>query len=119
MIEGHEYETSELSEKELALAMKLIPFFKKKTKDTPVKANDIMKGLKDKWNYDLKPSRLRKIINFYRTNTIIPIISDSNGYYVSYEEEDINKISKSLTQRANSMINCVIGMQRFIIRKDK
>ena len=119
MIEGHEYETNELSDKELALAMRLIPYFKKKTKDNPVKESEITKGLKEKWGYDLKPVRLRKIINFYRVNSIIPVMSNSNGYFVSYDKEDIDKMNKSLTQRANSMISCVIGLQRFLIRQDK
>jgi len=119
MIKGHEIETFDLTQKELGLAMRLIPYLKQKTKDNPVQSKDIIKGLKEKWGYDLKPERLRKIVNFYRTNSIIPILSNSTGYFVSYDKTDIETFGSSMVSRSNSIMCAVIGLQRIAYRKDK
>jgi hypothetical protein len=85
MIKGHENLTNELSEEELNIAKAIIPHLKKKTKENPVKSKDIVSGINS--HYKLKKKftdvRLRKIINYYRSNAILPVISNSNGYYVS------------------------------------
>ena len=114
MIVGHEQETQELNEYEMEIANKLIPALRNRTKETAIKAPEIVKAVNDKWKPAPKFSevRLRRIINYYRTNSILPVISTSNGYYVSYKEEDINLMTQSLTQRANSILSCAFGMQR-------
>lgn len=116
MITGHEQETYDLTEHEYELAVRLIPFLEKKTKDNPVLAKQIIDGVNEKWN--LKPKlndvRLRKIINYYRVQSILPIISTSKGYYVSYEEDEINLMIQSLTQRANSIIQASFGMGKLL-----
>jgi hypothetical protein len=115
MIAGHENNTFELSNDEIELANKIIPFFKLKTKDNPVKAKVIVDGVNRV--YELTPKftdvRLRKIINYYRCNGIIPIISSSKGYYVSYYQEDIEYMIESLNQRARSIQNCARGLEQF------
>lgn len=115
MIAGHENNTYELSNDEIELANKIIPFFKMKTKENPVKAKVIVDGVNRV--YELTPKftdvRLRKIINYYRCNGIIPIISSSKGYYVSYYQEDIEYMIESLNQRARSIQNCARGLEQF------
>lgn len=116
MITGHEQETYDLTDYEYELAVRLVPFLEKKTKDNPVLAKQIIDGVNEKWN--LKPKlndvRLRKIINYYRVQSILPIISTSKGYYVSYEEDEINLMIQSLTQRANSIIQASFGMGKLL-----
>ena len=120
MVKGHENNTYELTDEELKLAKAIIPHFKKKTKSNPVKAKDIVNGINSHYKLKKKFSevRLRKIVNYYRTNSIIPIISTSNGYYVSYDENDINEMIESLTQRASSIIECAFGMKRLLIKEN-
>lgn len=116
MIKGHENITTELSVEDLWLANQMIPIFKAKTKENPVKSIQIVTGINK--NYCLKKRltdvRLRRIINYYRVNSILPIISTSNGYFVSYNENDITDMIKSLNQRANSIIQCANGLNKFI-----
>ena len=121
MIKGHENITSELNSEELWLANEMIKFFKNKTKENPVKSIQIVTGINK--HYKLKKRftdvRLRKIINYYRVNAIIPIISTSNGYYLSYNEEEIDNMIQSLTQRASSIIECALGLERIKTKLDK
>jgi len=116
MIEGFEKVTSELKEQELELANDLIKHFLTKTKNNKAKASDIVKGVNCHYNLSFKFTevRLRKIINHYRSNSIIPIISDSEGYFVSYEKEDLEKVIKSLDQRSNSIKRCSSGLKKFL-----
>lgn len=116
MINGHEDVTHELTEQELELATKLIPAFNKRTKDNPIKAPEIVKKVNEMYNPKPKFSevRLRKIVNYYRSNAIIPIISTSNGYFVSYNPQDINEMVASLSQRATSIYKCAHGLQNFL-----
>lgn len=119
MIKGHENVTHELNSEELWLANEIIKFFKTKTKENPVKSITIVTGVNK--HYSLKRRftdvRLRKIINYYRVNSILPVISNSNGYYVSYDESDIEEMIESLSQRAGSILDCAIGLKRIIITK--
>jgi len=116
MINGHEKETQELSAEELLLATNLIDAFKGRTKDNPIKAKEIVEKVNK--HYQLKTKftdvRLRKIVNYYRTNSIIPIISGGMGYYVSYEPNRIVGMIKSLGSQVNSLNSCIRGMQSFI-----
>jgi hypothetical protein len=116
MIVGHENITSELTSEELWLANDMIRFFKNKTKNNPVKSIQIVVGINK--HYSLKKRftdvRLRKIINYYRVNSILPVISNSNGYYVSYDPDEIEEMVQSLTQRAGSIIDCAFGLKRIL-----
>lgn len=118
MIKGHENITSELTSEELWLANDMIRFFMNKTKQNPVKSIQIVIGINK--HYTLKKRftdvRLRKIINYYRVNAILPIISNSNGYYVSYDPADIDEMVQSLTQRAGSIIDCAFGMKKILLK---
>lgn len=116
MIKGHEAETFELTKSELVLAQRMVKFLEKKTKKNPIKANEIILGLKNNWGIDLKPVRLRKIINYYRVNSVLPIMSSSKGYYVSYDKKEIEKMIDSLGQRATSIMSAGLGLQRIIMR---
>jgi len=116
MINGHESFTEELNEEERMLANRLISAFSKRSKNNPVTATEIVSGVNKNMKLTQKFSdrRLRKIINHYRVNAILPIISTSKGYYVSYDENEIEGMIISLTQRANSILEGCFGMQRIL-----
>ena len=120
MINGHEIFTEELNEEERMLAKRLISAFSKRSKINPVTASEIVSGVNKNMKLTQKFSdrRLRKIINHYRVNAILPIISTSKGYYVSYDENEIEGMVISLTQRAKSILEGCFGMQR-ILKEEK
>lgn len=121
MILGHEYHTGDLNEEERMLAKRLISAFSKRSKNNPVTALEIVCGVNANIPLTQKFSdrRLRKIINHYRVNGILPIISTSKGYYVSYDENEIEGMVISLSQRANSILEACYGMQRILKETSK
>jgi hypothetical protein len=121
MINGHIEYTQELNDEELMLAKRLVSAFKKRTKDNPVTAPEIVSGVNANVPLTQKFSerRLRKIINYYRVQGILPIISTSKGYHTSYEVEDIQHMITSLSQRANSILEACYGLQRIIEKQKK
>jgi hypothetical protein len=58
--------------------------------------------------------RLRKMINYMRCNSLLPIISNSKGYYVSYNIEDIGEMIVSLTWRAEAIEAAATGLREII-----
>ena len=62
----------------------------------------------------LNGARVRKMINYLRCNSILPVISNSKGYYVSYEIEDISEMIISLTWRAEAIIAGANGLREII-----
>ena len=62
----------------------------------------------------LTPPRLRKITNFIRSNSIFPLIATSIGYYRTDNKEEIKEQIKSLTERADAILNSARGLQKFL-----
>jgi len=60
------------------------------------------------------PVRLRKYVNHIRLNGLLPVIATSEGYFVSYNREVIEKQIKSLNERASSIRKCADGLTKFI-----
>jgi hypothetical protein len=58
--------------------------------------------------------KLRRLINYMRTHDILPICSTSKGYFISYDKKVLEKQIVSLSQRANSIMSCAYGLERFI-----
>ena len=123
MIIGHEAETYELSKEELELATLLIPHFVKRGKDKPIKAKEIVSGVNTLYNgksalFRLKTKftdvRLRKIVGYYRVNSIIPILSGNIGYYVSNNADDITAMCISLKSQVSSLLCCCKGLLAII-----
>ena len=112
MITNFEEITYELTDLEKTLIPLLIAGFSNRTKDNPIKEPQIVSKMKE---YKLTSARLRKCINFIRANGLLPIIGTSKGYYVSYDSEEIKKQIASLNQRANSIIRCAQGLQKYTV----
>jgi len=115
MIDNFEFITYELTEQELGMVEPIMNGFKRYTKQTPIKAADVVTRYNSYTNTkDLSQPRLRKIVNFIRTNGLLPLIATSSGYYVSTDKEEIEKQIKSLIQRSNSILNCANGLKKFL-----
>ena len=59
----------------------------------------------------LNQIRLRKMINHLRTTSALPIISGGNGYYVSYEDDDIDYMVENLNSRVAAINAAITGLQ--------
>jgi hypothetical protein len=119
MVTNFEEHTSELTEDELKLIKPLINGLKTKTKENPIKSVEIIDAMnrfsKEKGLPKINDSRLRKLVNYMRTNSVLPVIATSKGYYVSYNPVDIKEQVDSLKQRANSIISCAEGLSQWIL----
>jgi len=118
MITNFENITSDLTDEEKKIIPILIKGFNSHSKENPIKAPQIVKCINEKKeNYNIKSFsevRLRKLCNFIRSNSLIPLISTSEGYYVSYNKEEIHKQIESLNQRANAILSSANGLTKFI-----
>jgi hypothetical protein len=118
MVKNFESETQELSQEELMLVNPLMLGLESKTKAKPIKGKDIIQKMnvfaKEKKLPKLNDVRLRKLINHIRSNSLLPVMASSKGYYVSYDKEDIMAQVDSLNQRAKSIMNCAKGLQNFV-----
>jgi hypothetical protein len=113
MITNFEKITHELTDDELSIVPYFVKSFQKYTKENPIKAVDIV----SRWNQSQQPirlsqPRLRKICNHIRSNSLLPLIATSSGYYVSNDKTEIDKQIKSLIERANSILKCAEGLKQ-------
>ena len=116
MLKGFEQHTSKMTDGEIQLAHQLIPAFKKRNSNNPILASEICRLVNEKMNLDFKLSevRLRRIINYYRINSILPVLSNKNGYYCSNDVTEIRDCIDSLTQRATAILDTTFGLEKWI-----
>ena len=119
MITNFEDFTNELNERELEILPLVVHSFRKYDKDNPIKSQDIVRKMNiylEERNYKIKMTgaRLRKMVNFIRSNSIIPLIATSKGYFTSKNKQTIESQIKSLLERAKSIESCAIGLNKFL-----
>ena len=64
---------------------------------------------------NLNGVRLRKYINYIRSNSIMPIIATSQGYSLTVKKDIIESQIRSLEQRARSISKAAEGLRKFLI----
>jgi len=111
--------THELTSDEMEILPIVVHGFRNYKKENPIKAelivtrmNDYLKKHESK--VKMTQPRLRKIVNYIRTNGIIPLIATSNGYFTSDCKETIAEQIRSLQERANSIERCATGLKKFL-----
>jgi len=119
MLTNFEKITEELSADELRCIGLLINGFKNRTKSNPIKAPKIIEAMnlslvKNNINIRLTEPRLRKLVNYIRYNSLLPLIATSNGYFCSTKTDEIIKEIASLTQRASAIMNSANGLEKYI-----
>ena len=119
MITNFEEITCELTQDEKKLVPVIIKGLSTKTKDNPIKGADIVNAInenKDRYGIKLfSEPRLRKIINFIRSEGILPVMGTSNGYYCTKDREELQSQIESLTQRAEAIMTSANGLKKFIL----
>ena len=110
--------TYELTEDEIKHVNGLVLALKLRTKESAIKAPEIVKSMNifaERHNLcKMTDARLRKCINYIRSNSILPVIATSQGYYCSYDDKELSDQIKSLTERANSILDCVFGLNKIL-----
>jgi len=119
MITNFEEITKDLTLDEKKILPILINGFKSRTKEKPIKAPEICKAINNRLSeHGLKRKfsevKLRKMTNLIRTNAILPLIATSDGYYVSYDQNEIRNQIKSLNERAQAILSSANGLQIFL-----
>ncbi len=122
MLVNFEDITQELSDEEKEMIPILIRGFSLRSIDNPIKEpevcskiNEYLLNNKQYLHLKLTGARLRKCVNYIRTNGLLPLIATSNGYFVSYDRSVIEKQILSLEQRARSIKTCADGLKKFIV----
>jgi len=63
-------------------------------------------------------TKLRKCINYIRTNGLLPVIADDNGYYVSNDPAIIRDMAQSLKRRVAAINAAASGLEDLANRLD-
>jgi hypothetical protein len=120
MITNFEEITQDLTSEEKSFLKSLIRLFKEHSVDNPIKEPQVLKEINFQSNLfgkRLGGPRLRKLCNLIRSRSIIPLIATSKGYYVSYDQNEIEKQIKSLVERAEAILSGAEGMEKFLKKK--
>lgn len=118
MINNFEYQTSELTSDELKLVHWLVNGLKLRDKSNPIKAPKIVTAMnifaEKNGLVKMNDVRLRKLVNYIRSNSILPVIATSKGYYTSYDEKELSDQILSLEQRSRSILDCAYGLRKIL-----
>jgi len=123
MITNFETITHELIDKEKEILPFLIKGFKTHTQTNPIKAPVIVNQmnkflLANGYEIKLTEPRLRKMVNYIRVNSLLPLIATSDGYFITNEKEILLSQIKSLNERASSIKDCANGLLKFLPKND-
>lgn len=111
--------THELTDQELEILPIVIHGFRAYKKKNPIKAELIVKRMNQfladrKYKIRLTGPRLRKLVNYIRSNSLLPLIATSQGYFTTDCKQTIQEQIKSLQERANSIDRCARGLNNFL-----
>lgn len=104
MIKGFFKETQPLTdyEKDTLLPILISGLKCKSGKNNAVTNKHIVNSLKSK--YKISDARVRKIINYIRTNDLVPaLIATSDGYYIAQSETELLEYEDSLKGREDAI----------------
>ena len=105
MIKGFKKQTDILTQKEIDIAHYIAPYLKMKIgKKNAVTNKRMILGIQKKYDKKISSSRLRKIINYLRTHSIVEkLVATSNGYYISTSKKETDNYLLSLRQRISAI----------------
>ncbi len=122
-----EEHTSDLSETELEMIPFLIEGFKTHDEKDPIKGPVIVKKLNlffanKQSPFKMTEVKLRKCVNYIRSNSLLPLIATSSGYFCTGNKDIINSQIISLKQRAYQINMGAGGLEKFLndapVKKD-
>lgn len=103
MIKGFDNETAPLSEyEEKVLAPAVVTILRGRIGNGAAITNKGISSLLT--GYKAGDTRIRKVINYIRTNGLVPcLIASSDGYYVAQSEEEVSEYEESLRGREDAI----------------
>jgi hypothetical protein len=118
-VTNFEEHTSELTSEEMEILPIVVHGFRNYKKTNPIKAELIVTRMNEYllargYKTRMTQPRLRKMVNYIRTNGLIPLIATSNGYFTSNCKQTIQEQIQSLQERANSIERCAEGLKKFL-----
>lgn len=118
-ITNFENYTHELTDQEIEILPIVIHGFRAYKKNNPIKAELIVSRMNEYlknngYKIRLTQPRLRKLVNYIRSNSLLPLIATSQGYFTTDCKETIQEQIKSLQERANSIDRCARGLNNFL-----
>ena len=113
MITNFEEITATLTAEETAILPTLINLFNNYDYTIPIKSHEIVNMLKNNHDIEITGARLRKLVNFIRSEGMLPLIATSKGYYVSHNKAIVKSQIQSLTDRADGIMNAANGLRKF------
>ncbi|MEO6707193.1 MAG: hypothetical protein ABIN04_15245 [Ginsengibacter sp.] len=120
MIENFYEYTHDLTEYELSLVPKFVAGFAGKNgKENAITNDTIIARLKER-GVTVSSARVRKLINHIRNRGLIDgLLASSRGYFVSTDEEEINKYILSLQSREDAIRVVKEGFEAYLRRLKK
>ena len=116
MIKGFDNETEPLTEyeRDVLVPVMIRGLISKVGKERAVTNKYIVSCMK-KQDYKISDARVRKVINFIRTNDLVPcLIATSDGYYIAESEKELLDYEESLLGREDAIraVRLSINRQR-------
>lgn len=91
------------------LIKQLLSARKRKELSSDIIAMLVNREFNEKWS----TIHVRKAINLLRKENV-PVLANSRGYYISYDDEDILESYQSLINRANEIIKAAEGLKKCV-----
>jgi hypothetical protein len=117
MITNFEEITANLTPEEKFLTVSIMEILVKFKKNNPIKSVELVEIINQQFYSREKiftGVKLRKYCNYIRSKSLLPIIATSNGYFVSYDKNEIALQIESLEQRSEAILNSVDGLKFYL-----
>ena len=115
MITNFENITFKLKSSEVDKIPKVVKLLKGIKKKSPIKEQELLELINGRINdFNISGVKLRQIINYIRTNSLLSIIGTSKGYYSSSDVVEIEKQILSLQNRIDRLESAKKGMKEIL-----
>jgi hypothetical protein len=102
--------TNKQNHKDFDKVVKILSTTSPTRKITSYEILDLINRRRSILNYLIEPD-LRDIIHNIRKQGVLPVISGSKGYYVSYDEDEIQKVYDSLMNRSYAIQEAAMALK--------
>ena len=115
MVTNFTEHTKPLTEIQLKNVETLLYCLQNTSKNRQIPSYVLVELINSKLESNLVTNRtIRKLVNYIRCSGIAAVIGTSLGYYISTDAKEISEQIKSLTERANSLLDCTYGLTQIL-----
>ena len=91
----------------------VLSLLKKSKKESPLKSYEFVQILSAK-KIVLKDSEFRSLVNYVRTEGLLPVVASKKGYYATFDAVRIKQQIDSLNKRAKLITASANGLKKFL-----